>query len=74
MTDEAKEPQQTTSEAPEENSKVAEDRAQAARERAPKAKAGKIIVRNLVFDLREKHLTSAFKKYGKIKEVNVPLN
>lgn len=42
--------------------------------RAPKAKQGKLIVRNLVFDLREKHLTSAFKKFGKILEVNVPVN
>ena len=31
-------------------------------------------MRNLVFDLREKHLTSAFKKFGKIIEVSVPIN
>lgn len=42
--------------------------------RAPAAKAGKVIVRNLIFDLREKHLTAVFKKYGLIKDVSVPLN
>ena len=31
-------------------------------------------MRNLTFDLREKHMTSAFKKFGKILEVTVPLN
>lgn len=31
-------------------------------------------MRNLVFDMREKHLMNAFKKFGTIKEVNVPLN
>ena len=41
---------------------------------APKIHQGKLIVRNLVFDLREKHLTAAFKKFGKIIEVNVPIN
>ena len=45
-----------------------------ARPRAPAVKQGKVIVRNLVFDLREKHLQAVFKKYGKIIEVNVPLN
>ena len=41
---------------------------------APKVHLGKVIVRNLVFDLREKHLLAAFKKYGKISEVTVPIN
>jgi len=31
-------------------------------------------VRNLGFDLREKHLKSAFNKYGEIREVTVPVN
>ena len=31
-------------------------------------------MRNLVFDLREKHMTSAFRKFGKIIDVTVPLN
>ena len=44
------------------------------KERAPRAKQGKIIVRNLGFDLREKHLKAAFSKFGSIKEVNVPVN
>ena len=44
------------------------------KERAPRAKQGKIIVRNLVFDLREKHLQSAFKKFGAISDISVPLN
>ena len=59
-----------------EESKIVETPAndEVKKERAPKAKAGKIIVRNLGFDLREKHLTSAFKKFGPIKDVSVPLN
>jgi len=66
--------------APVEESKVAQlvtDRAQASKEakkRAPPAKQGKLIVRNLVFDIGNKHLTAAFKKYGKIIDINVPLN
>ena len=52
----------------------AEQQTEPKKERAPRAKAGKIIVRNLGFDLREKHLTSAFKKFGPIKDVSVPLN
>jgi RNA recognition motif-containing protein len=35
---------------------------------------GRIIVRNLVFDIREVHLTKAFSKFGTIDQVNVPLN
>jgi RNA recognition motif-containing protein len=35
---------------------------------------GRIIVRNLVFDIREIHLTKAFAKFGTIDHVNVPLN
>lgn len=37
-------------------------------------KEGKIIIRNLGFDLREKHLKSLFDKFGEIVGVNVPLN
>ena len=50
------------------------EEAKKARERAPRAKQGKLIVRNLGFDLKEKHLTALFKKYGPIVEINVPLN
>ena len=31
-------------------------------------------MRNLGFDLKEKHLTALFKKFGPIVEINVPLN
>ena len=31
-------------------------------------------MRNLGFDLREKHLKAAFSKFGSIREVNVPVN
>ena len=44
------------------------------KQKQPKAKQGKIIVRNLGFDLREKHLKAAFSKFGQIKEINVPVN
>ena len=44
------------------------------RNRLPPAKQGKLIVRNLGFDLREKHLINAFKKFGKIVDCSVPLN
>ena len=42
-------------------------------ERAPPAKQGKIIVRNLGFDLREKHLKACFGKFGEIVDSSVPL-
>ena len=48
--------------------------AKAEQQRLPKAKQGKIIVRNLVFDLREKHLQAAFKRFGTILDLTVPLN
>ena len=35
---------------------------------------GRIIVRNLVFDMREVHLKKAFQSFGTIESVNVPLN
>jgi RNA recognition motif-containing protein len=44
------------------------------RERPPPMRQGRIIVRNLVFDMREKHLQKAFSKFGKIDSINVPLN
>ena len=44
------------------------------RERPAPVKQGRIIVRNLVFDMREKHLEKAFKQFGKIDGINVPLN
>jgi len=43
-------------------------------ERLPDAKAGRVIIRNLGFDLREKHLKNLFSKFGEIVNVNVPLN
>jgi hypothetical protein len=36
------------------------------------AKPGRIIVRNLGFDINEKHLKSFFGKYGEISEINIP--
>ena len=39
----------------------------------PDAKAGRVIVRNLGFDLREKHLKSLFGKFGEIINIDVPL-
>jgi RNA recognition motif-containing protein len=33
-------------------------------ERLPDAKAGRVIIRNLGFDLREKHLKNLFLKFG----------
>lgn len=44
------------------------------KDRLPDAKAGRVIVRNLGFDLREKHLKTLFSKFGEIINVNVPLN
>jgi len=44
------------------------------RERMPAAKAGRVIVRNLGFDLREKHVKNLFCKFGELINVNVPLN
>ena len=44
------------------------------RNKPPPARQGRIIVRNLVFDIREKHLEKEFKKYGKIESINIPLN
>jgi RNA recognition motif-containing protein len=43
-------------------------------ERLPDVKAGRVIIRNLGFDLREKHLKNLFSKFGEIVNVNVPLN
>mmetsp|Transcript_25500 Transcript_25500/g.25289 ORF Transcript_25500/g.25289 Transcript_25500/m.25289 type:complete len:379 (-) Transcript_25500:85-1221(-) len=36
-------------------------------------KPGRLIVRNLQFDIKQKHLKQAFAKFGKIIDVNVPL-
>ena len=38
-----------------------------------KARAGRIIVRNLQFDIKESHLNKEFGKYGTIVETNVPV-
>ena len=43
-------------------------------EAKPKAKQGRIIVRNLIFDMREHHLKKAFSRFGKIESIDVPLN
>ena len=40
----------------------------------PQIHEGRIIVRNLPFDLKEQHIKSPFEKFGKIVSVNVPLN
>lgn len=42
-------------------------------EAGPKMHAGRIIVRNIGFDITEKHLRKDFAKYGAINEINVPL-
>ncbi len=39
-----------------------------------KAKQGRIIVRNLIFDMREHHLKKTFARFGKIESIDVPLN
>ena len=36
-------------------------------------KKGRLIVRNINFDLREKHLRILFQKFGKLTDVNVPV-
>jgi len=53
---------------------VLPDQEQDKRDRPPPARQGRIIVRNLVFDMREKHLMKAFSKFGKIDSIDVPLN
>ena len=47
---------------------------EAKRARAPRAKQGKLIVRNLGFDLKEKHMKAVFRKFGPILEINIPVN
>ena len=51
-----------------------EQPAQEKRERPPPVKQGRVIVRNLGFDLREKHLRGQFSRFGPITAVDVPLN
>jgi len=36
-------------------------------------KKGRLIVRNINYDLKEKHLKLLFEKYGEVKEVAVPI-
>ena len=38
-----------------------------------KARAGRVIIRNLQFDMRERHLQKEFCRFGKIVEVTVPM-
>ena len=33
-----------------------------------------MVVRNLVYDINEKHLRNLFSKYGEISEINLPIN
>ena len=42
-------------------------------ESVQKMHSGRVIVRNIGFDMTEKHLRKCFDKFGKITEVNVPL-
>lgn len=37
-------------------------------------KQGRLVIRNLQFDIKEKHLIKHFAKFGQIIDVNVPLN
>jgi RNA recognition motif-containing protein len=37
-------------------------------------KEGKVILRNLPFDIKEQHLKPFFSKYGSIVSINIPLN
>ena len=39
----------------------------------PAIKEGKIIIRNIPFDLKESHIKKDFTKYGTIKEINIPV-
>ena len=55
------------------SNQLKEDLETAKKERAPPEKQGKIIVRNLGFDLREKHLKACFGKFGTIVDSSVPL-
>ena len=50
------------------------EESKASKPKPPPVKQGRIIVRNLVFDVREKHLLKAFSKFGKVTSLNVPLN
>lgn len=44
-------------------------------DKAPEVKEGRIIVRNLPFDLKEPHLhIPFFEKYGKLVSVSIPIN
>jgi RNA recognition motif-containing protein len=38
------------------------------------SKEGRIIIRNLPYDIKENHLRKDFAKYGKIENISVPLN
>jgi RNA recognition motif-containing protein len=38
-----------------------------------KARAGRVIIRNIQFDMKKEHLEKEFGKYGKIVETNVPV-
>jgi RNA recognition motif-containing protein len=40
----------------------------------PQPHEGRIIIRNLPFDLKEQHLKPHFQQFGKIEQVNIPIN
>jgi len=37
-------------------------------------KPGRLIIRNLQYDIKKKHLQLSFNKFGQIVDINVPLN
>jgi RNA recognition motif-containing protein len=54
-------------------SDVNQDKPQRTKPAYSNDKEGRIIVRNLPFDLKEKHLVTAFSKFGVIVNTNVPI-
>jgi len=45
------------------------------KEKEPREKfhQGRIIIRNITFDMREKHMRKEFQKYGEVQSVSVPM-
>ena len=37
-------------------------------------KKSRLIIRNLVFDINEKHLRQLFQKFGEVQDIHIPLN
>ena len=68
---EAEKPEKSEGKKEEKKEKVErEKKEKVERERAPKT--GRVIVRNLGFDIGQKHLQSMFSKFGEIVEINIP--